>query len=175
MADNLRLLIERVNLRTLLLSFVVASVGLVLMTVSPSVEAAGYHKSAALMREGGAALFISVALAALWDLAGKRAFADEILAKANMSRDLADAGIEVVTPSFKDERIPWERLFKDACRLDVFVSYAHTWRNTQRERIDKLLSDPHAELRVVLPDPNDKDVMDALSARYAKTNGCRMA
>jgi hypothetical protein len=166
MADNLRLLVERVNLRIQLLSLLFVIVGFASMFASPSVEAAGYHKIAALLHEGGAALVISGALAALWELAGKRAFADEVLAKANMSRDLAEAGIDVVTYSFKDDRISWEQLFKNACRLDVFVSYAHTWRNTQVERIDKLLSDNSAVLRVVLPDPDDKGVLTSLADRF---------
>jgi hypothetical protein len=141
MVRDLRLLAERVNLRVQLLSLLFAALGITLMLVSPSVGTAGYHKTATLMEESGAALFISGVLAVLWELAGKRAFSDEILAKANMSRDLADAGIEVAVYSFKDERIDWKQLFKSACRLDIFVAYGHTWRNTYSERIDKLLSD----------------------------------
>jgi hypothetical protein len=166
MADNLRLLVERVNLRIQLLSLVFVIVGFASMFASSSVETAGYHKSASLLHEGGAALVISGALAALWELAGKRAFADEVLAKASMSRDLADAGIDIVTYSFKDDRISWEQLFKNACRLDVFVSYAHTWRNTQVERLDKLLTDSNASLRVVLPDPDNEDVLASLADRF---------
>jgi hypothetical protein len=166
MDENVRLLIERVNLRTLLLSLVAFVVGVGVMFSSQSIDAAGYHKTAALLREGGAALCISVALAVLWDLAGKRAFADEILAKAGMSRDLADAGIEVVSASFQDERIRWDQLFKNSCKLDMFISYGHTWRNTHLQQLDKLLSDEDAKLRVVLPDPNDQAIVEALAVRF---------
>jgi hypothetical protein len=107
----------------------------------------------------------------VWEKAGKRAFADEILAKANMSRDLAEAGIDVVSHSFKDERINWDQLFKNACRLDVFVAYGHTWRNTQSERIDRLLSDPRAMIRIVLPDPEDTEVVSGLSGRFEMEPG----
>jgi hypothetical protein len=170
MADKNQLLlfIERVNLRSLLFSVIVAVLGFALMAISSPVDGAGYHKIAALLHEAGAALFISVALAALWDLAGKRAFADEILAKANMSRDLADAGIDMVTPSFRDERVNWEELFKCGYRLDLFVAYAHSWRNTQAERIGKLLANSDSKLRVVLPDPDDAEVLKALSVRFGR-------
>jgi len=166
MRNDLSLWVERVNLRTILYSLLVAALGIVLIVLSPIADERGYHKLGAIGKEGGSALVISVALAALWDLAGKRAFADEILAKANMSRDLADAGLEIITPSFKDDRISWQDLFKNACRLDLFVSYAHTWRNTQTERIEKLLADPAAKLRVVLPDLGDESVVTILSSRY---------
>lgn len=166
MANDLRLLTERVNLRVQLLSLVFAIVGIALMFVSPAVRDAGYHKSATLMEESGAALFISGVLAVLWELAGKRGFADEILAKANMSRDLAEAGIDVAVYSFKDERIRWDQLFKSACKLDLFVAYGHTWRNTHSEKIDKLLSDADAKIRVILPDPAAEELVLALSVRF---------
>src|SRR5271170_6229103 len=138
MAD-LQLLAERVNRRVQLVSVLLAFLGIVGVFLSDPVGAAGYHKSSAFLAEGGAALFIAGVLAVVWELVGKRAFADEILATANMSRDLAEAGVEVVTDSFKDERVRWDLLFKNACRLDIFISYGHTWRNTQMERIDELL------------------------------------
>lgn len=166
MAHDLRLLAERVNLRIQLLSFFFLVIGLALMSASPSVSHAGYHKIATLLEESGAALFISGVLSVLWELAGKRAFADEILAKANMSRDLADAGIDIAAYSFKDKRIDWDELFKSACRLDIFVAYGHTWRNTQSENIDSLLSDSDAKLRIILPDLENDEVVKSLSVRF---------
>jgi len=166
MADDLNLLQERVDLRVQSWSIFIGLLGLVMLYVSAPVQAAGYHRSGTLLEESGAALFISGVLAVLWEKAGKRAFADEILAKANMSRDLAEAGIDVVTHSFKDERINWDQLFKNACRLDLFLAYGHTWRNTQSERIDRLLSDPNATIRVVLPDPDDNELVKGLSGRF---------
>ena len=166
MTDQIRLFIEKANLRTILLAIVLGAFGLALVYGSQPIDSYGYHKTGSIVRELGVLLFASVALAVLWDLAGKRAFADEILAKANMSRDLADAGIDVVVRSFQDKRIPWEDLFKNACKLDIFVSYAHTWRNTNLERIDSMLSDSDAKIRVVLPDPDDAEIVKGLATRY---------
>jgi hypothetical protein len=164
--DHVRLLIERVNLRTLLVSIILAAVGLAALVASRSIDAGGYHKTGVLFQEGGAALFIAMVLAVVWEFAGKRAFADEILAKANMSRDLAEAGIKLATDSFKDERINWDELFRNGCRLDMFVAYASTWRNTQVERIEKFLSEEGARIRIILPDPDDTDVVEGLSKRF---------
>src|SRR2546430_14254593 len=117
---ELQLLAERVNRRVQLLSLLFVFIGIAGVFGSDPIRTAGYHKSAAFLAEGGAALFIAGVLAVIWELVGKRAFADEILAKANMSRDLAEAGVEVVTDSFKDERVRWDLLFKNAYRLDIF-------------------------------------------------------
>jgi len=104
-----------------------------------------------------------------WELIGKRAFTDEILLKANMSRDLADAGIEVATQNFRDNRIAWEQLFANSNRLDLWVSYASTWRNTHAQAIEKLLSRKDARIRVVLPNPANDRVLQELADRYEKT------
>jgi len=169
MADETSLLIERVNLRTVILSFFVTGFGLLFLFVSKPIEESGYHRLGSLSREGGAVLLASVALALLWDLAGKRAFADEILAKANMSRDLAEAGLTVITESFQDDRIAWDELFTNACKLDLFVSYGSTWRNSHLHKIETMLMDKDARVRVVFPDPEDPEVVKALSIRYLKT------
>ena len=166
MLNDLQLLAERVTLRTALLSLLIVILGIVLLAVSTPVQTAGYHKIATLMQESGAALFIAGVLAFMWELALKRTFADEVLAKANMSRDLAEAGINVITDSFQDGSIKWDQLFKNACRLDIFISYGHTWRNSQLERIDKLLSSEDGKLRVILPDPDDGQVVENLSLRF---------
>jgi hypothetical protein len=100
-------------------------------------EAFHWVKRATVVRELGAALFISVALTLLWDLAGKRAFSDEILAKANMSRDLADAGVELISDTFQTDRVNWSDLFKNACKLDIFVAYAHTYPRGDSDAICK--------------------------------------
>lgn len=165
MADDLSLLTERVNRRVQLWSILIAFAGLALLYFSSPIDRAGYHRSGVLLEESGAALFIAGVLAVVWELAGKRAFADEILAKANMARDLAEAGVDTVAASFKDQRINWNDLFKNACRLDIFVAYGATWRNTQAERIERLLSDG-GKLRIVLPDPEDSHVVDSLARRF---------
>ena len=166
MADDLRILIERVNLRTILVSLFVCVAGFVLLFYSKQIDENGYHRLGSLSRESGVVLLAAVALVLLWDLVGKRAFADEILAKANMSRDLAEAGLDVVSSSFQDKRINWEELFKNACKLDLFISYGHTWRNSQLDRMDKMLSDPDGRIRVILPDSEDAEIVRTLAERY---------
>lgn len=166
MHEDVGILSEIVNRRVQLLSILIALIGVGLLFASTPVGNAQYHKSAALLEESGAALFIAGVLAVVWELAGKRAFANEILAKANMARDLADAGIDTVVDSFRDPRVNWNDLFKNACRLDIYVAYGATWRSTQLEPIEKLLSDKEGKLRIVLPDPGDDFVIETLAKRF---------
>ena len=170
MTSDLNLLKERVNLRVGLWSIFIALTGLGILFLSTPIGKAGYQKSGTLLEEAGAALFIAGILAVIWELGGKRAFADEILAKANMARDLAEAGVDTIVESFKDHRIDWEVLFKNACRLDMFVAWGATWRNTQAEQIEKLLSDADAKLRIALPDPEAPHVVESLAARFTMDN-----
>src|ERR1700688_4697803 len=166
MTDDLALLKERVNLRVGLWSILIALAGLGILLISTPIGKAGYARSGVLLEESGAALFIAGVLAVIWEWGGKRAFADEVLAKANMSRDLAEAGVDTIVMSFKDHRVDWDILFKNACRLDLFVAWGATWRNTQAEQIEKLLSDPDAKLRVVFPDPEVPHIRESLAARF---------
>src|SRR5205809_2846365 len=99
MPHNIRLLIERTNLRTLLISFCFLGIGAICLGGSHFAAKSEYHAIEAVLREAGAVLLVSGVLGTIWEFAAKRAFADEVLAKAGMSRDLADAGIEVVTKS----------------------------------------------------------------------------
>jgi hypothetical protein len=168
MWDEVRILKERVDLRIWLWSIGIALVGLVFVFYSTRLNEAEHHWTGALSQEGGAALFIAGVLSMLWERGGKRAFADEILAKANMARDLAEAGLVTMVDSFKDARIDWGSLFKNACRLDMFISWGATWRNTHAEQIEKLLSDEEARLRIVLPDPEDRHVVESLANRFQK-------
>ena len=163
---NQALLVERVNWRTIALSAVAAVTGILLLFVSKPIDELGYHRSGSLIREGGAVLLASVAVLLLWELAAKRAFTDEVLAKANMSRDLAEAGLDMVLGSFQDKRLNWDELFKNACKMDLFIAYGHTWRNSHAEQMDKMLADSGSRLRAVLPDPNDGNVIAALSSRF---------
>jgi hypothetical protein len=168
MDENQKLLRERVNYRILLLLVPLAAAGAGFLFWSQFAEGWQHPIRAVVLREIGVFLFVTGALTILWDVIGKRAFTDEILAKANMSRDLADAGIEVFTGDFKDQRIDWPELFKCGNRLDLFVSYASTWRNNHLSYIEKFLARKGAHIRVILSDPDNEELLGVLSTRFGK-------
>src|SRR5436305_112072 len=79
-------------------------------------------------------LIISVGLAAVWELAGKRAFAREVLENARIASNIEKAGLTSIGASYIDEP-EWENLFNGVRELDVFVAYGQTWRNNQLARL----------------------------------------
>jgi hypothetical protein len=166
MAEDPQLVKERLTLRTVVFSLLAFIAGIGAMLVAHAIEES-HRLTADLLDEMGAALWVSVALAMFWDLAGKRAFADEIIAKVGMSRSLARAGIETVANSFQE--VAWKPLFKATRRLDIFVAYGATWRNSHVADIGEFLANPESALRVLLPDPGVVTVMTSLAARFAKT------
>jgi hypothetical protein len=113
----------------------------------------------------GALLTATVLLGLLWELAGKRAFLDEIMEKAGIARELQSAGVRQVASSYRD--IPWRDLIRNAHDLDIFVSYAQTWRNTYGSELAAVASRPRARIRVLLPDPQHAPATSELAERFS--------
>jgi hypothetical protein len=120
----------------------------------------------AFLAQGGGLLLATGLLAVAWDLFGRRALADEVLAKAGLSRDVVRAGIEGVTTQYLTE-VEWASLFRDVSKLDIFVAYAATWRNSHRGSLQQLAQRPDARIRVFLPDPSDRRTVEVLADRFS--------
>lgn len=103
-----------------------------------------------------------------WDLWGKRAFAAEVLSKAQLKSDVVTSGLERVSNRYLEE-VEWEALFEESHSLDIVVAYASTWRNTHLGRLRDLVSRKGGRLRVFLPDPADAATMKVLSGRFNTT------
>jgi hypothetical protein len=117
-----------------------------------------------LAQLGGLSLATGL-LAVAWDLFGRRAFADEVLAKARLSTDVVQAGIVRVTNQYLTE-VEWASLFQDVSKLDIVVAYAATWRNTNRASLQQVAGRPGARIRVFLPDPGDDQTVAVLAERF---------
>src|SRR5438128_2199800 len=98
---------ERVTLRIIVAALVASFVGGFLLYLS-SIENlwVGYLALQAVIRNIGGFLFATLVLALMWELWGKRAFMDEILATVQLSRDIKSAGIVKFTDNFH-EGIDW--------------------------------------------------------------------
>lgn len=93
MAD-FRVLTERTTLLTVLATLITAILGVLLLYVAANSKAwAGAESWQTVIRDIGSLLVVSVAVAALWELFGKRAFRDELLAKAQLAQDVRTAGL----------------------------------------------------------------------------------
>jgi hypothetical protein len=122
----------------------------------------------ALTEHLGAVLIISVGLAVLWELMGKRAFAREVLEAAGAASDVDAAGISRIGVDYNEDP-RWDELFNGAVELDVFVAYGQTWRNNHLGRLKKMAANRRAHIRVFLADPDDEPTMQSLTHRFNMT------
>lgn len=119
----------------------------------------------AFLAQFGGLMLATGLLAVAWDLFGRRAFADEVLAKAGLSTDVERAGIVRVTNQYLTE-VEWTSLFRDVTKLDIFVAYGATWRNTHRANLQRVAQQSDARIRVFLPDPSHTGTIEVLAARF---------
>jgi hypothetical protein len=153
------------NLYVVLLALAAAILAAALMWISEHDSWLSGPIRATLGQVGGLIVATGL-LAAAWELLGRRRFAEEVLAKAKLSADVVDAGILRVTDQYLEE-VEWSDLFAGALKVDIVVAYARTWRNTHMERLRETAKNPHARLRVFLPDPDDPETMKLLAGRFA--------
>lgn len=163
--DKITLLRERANLRTLLIALAIAILGIVLLYLSAKEFWRGYQAWQVVVRDVGGLLLVTVAIALLWELWVKRAFLDELLAKAQISKEITFAGLVKITDSFHQD-IDWKSYFRTVNKLDIFVAYARTWRSVHRQDLEKVAVRQDARIRVVLPDPEDEQTVVELARRF---------
>lgn len=120
------------------------------------------------LREMGALLFVTSTLTLVWDLRGRRLLTEEVMASAGLASEIRQAGLLHVTDSYLAD-VEWSSLLKSAAEVDLFFSYASTWRNTHATDLRSLVARKNTRLRVVLPDPTDPALMKELAGRYDYT------
>jgi hypothetical protein len=118
-----------------------------------------------LVREIGALLFVTSAVTVFWDLRGKRALTREILAAARLSAEVDAAGLKSVSAPYI--KLDWDELFSGACHVDLFFTYANTWRNIHATAMYKVAARSEARMRIVLPDPAHDHLVATIAARFA--------
>jgi hypothetical protein len=159
---------EVVLQRAVIFSLILMLVGLTLLYLSTKFEEWQWPIRTTLTREFGAFCLVSFILGLWWDFIGRRSFADEILSKVGMSRDLELAGITTVAMDFRDSRIDWRSMFSTSTRLDIWMSYGSTWRNSHLSEIEQFLQVKGNLLQVAVPNPDDARMMDTLAERFSE-------
>lgn len=169
--NDIKSIKERVNLRTLLIALGIAITGIGFLWISANDN---WWKSCkvwqTVLQNIGALLVVTVVISLLWELYGKRAFLDEVLAKAQISKELTFAGITKITDTFHRQDIDWKKYFHTVNKLDIFFAYGRTWRNVHAEEFRKIAAREEVRIRIVLPDPEDKQVMAELARRFKYTD-----
>lgn len=124
--DQFKLLTERVNLRLVLTAVVVAVVGSGALLISGFENAwKGNQHWQILLRTLGSSLIVTGGLTMIWNFVAKRAFMEEVLAKAGIAKELQFAGVVQITGAFYRD-VDWAALFQSLTKLDLFFAYAQT-------------------------------------------------
>ena len=142
-------------------------VALLYVSASPSFEQ-DQPSLQTLVRELGALLVVTGGITILWDLKGRRDFANEVLAKAQVSADIRSSGVQRLSLQYLDD-VEWARLFQRAREIEISVSYATTWRAVQWGRFQEFCQNNKNSLRIYLPHPEDDATISILALRYAST------
>ena len=95
------------------------------------------------------------------------ATSEDILTKITISSSIDDAGLLGVI--MQPRNIIWDELFEKVNEVDVFFTYARTWRNTNNNLLDQLVRRKGCRLRVVLPNPENDVILQELSNRFTKS------
>ena len=85
--------------------------------------------------------------------------------RADLSESIRRSGVHDVFRRFYTD-VPWVHLFPHTTEFDLIVSYARTWKNTHREPLKQIATNPKATIRVVLANPDNPDLMLELARRY---------
>lgn len=169
--NDQKLLSERVTLRLALMAGGAAIVGFLLLLLSShQMWWAEHATTQLLLQQTGGLLFVTAAITLIWETLGKRAFLEEILAKAQVSRDIQFSGLLKVTDSFHTD-IDWRHHIGKSSKIDIFFAYGQTWRNSHDKELRSAALRRDTRIRVVLPDPEDEQTVDELAKRFSYEPG----
>ncbi|HYM61386.1 MAG TPA: hypothetical protein VEZ11_10890 [Thermoanaerobaculia bacterium] len=118
----------------------------------------------AVLCEIGRLIFVTSLLSIVWELIAKRALVDEILARVRTAQEIASAGLVDIAASFHDG-IDWSHHFSAVKEIDIFFAYGRTWLGTHLEQLRSAIG-AGASIRVVLPDPEDRELTAELARRF---------
>ncbi|MDT3396337.1 hypothetical protein RKE29_06730 [Streptomyces sp. B1866] len=153
------------NLKYWLLSSVAFLAGLGLLYASGTGWFKDHESLGTLANQLGGLLIVSVALATLWDLVGRRSFFYEMLSALRLKHDIHVSGLESVDMDY-NKVINWDEHLSSARHLDIFAAWATTWRNNYQTRLQQLASRNDAKIRVCLPDPSHSECVKMLATRF---------
>lgn len=158
---------ENTTLRTVLTATIVAAFGVFLIYCANTWKWFDTHSGwQATIEEVGAVFIASVALIMLWELFAKRAFVTELHSKIGVHESLDSAGLVGLQCGDFARDIDWKELVTGTRTFTMFVSYAYSWRNTNRLYLQELAQRNDAYVRILLPDPTNTVIMADLADRF---------
>jgi hypothetical protein len=160
---------ERTNLRTVLVAIVLLAAGISALAIAHYMDSKMHPILVPLLGDLGALLIASVPLSVVLDLFVKRALIEEIFEQASFVQNMREAGILKIGLDYIHD-VQWRELFETSKNIDIFFSYANTWRGANVQFLRSASHRPGTNIRFVLPDPESEQVMQELARRFSKTS-----
>ncbi|MFD8969311.1 hypothetical protein ACFV0C_30755 [Streptomyces sp. NPDC059568] len=151
-----------------LISVAVSIVGVLLIYLSGTSWFKEHSTVSNLANQLGGLAIVSVAIAILWELAGRRAFFNEMLEVHRLKYDVVESALESIGTDYT-KALDWSSTISNARELDVFSAWANTWRNQNLAALSALIAKSNSKVRVFLPDPTDRTCVKALASRFGYT------
>lgn len=117
------------------------------------------------IRDLGAFLVITVAVAIVFELFMRRSMLAEFMESARLSEAIGASGIVGVSHTWYRD-IPWQQIFASASQIDMLVTFSEKWRWAFTEELRHFARRGRGGIRIVLPDPEDRVVVAALAQRF---------
>ena len=96
-------------------------------------------------------------------------FAEKVISLANISTNLQVSGVVKYTNNFEEE-INWREELSYTKQISIVFTYGATWRVHNRKALKDFLEDG-GEIKVFLPNPDNKSNMDILDQRFNYESG----
>ena len=106
---------------------------------------------------------------ALWEFVGKTSFAENVIALAAISKNIAESGLDYIYEDFKATN--WKELI-DNCKNEFVVAftYGRTWREYNRETLESYIQ-RGGKMEFYLPDFRNDELMNVLDVRFKYEKG----
>jgi len=157
---------ERATLWIIIVALIFVIIGVLLIwSVAGNPWTGKWRTLQVVIEQLGALLFVTATITLFWQLMAKRAFLGEILIKTQVSRDIELAGLLKITQRFHDD-IDWRRYIEKSSKIDIFFAYGRTWCGAHEGHLKTAIKNNNARVRIVLPDPNNKDTVSELTRRF---------
>lgn len=106
-----------------------------------------------------------------WEWIAKERFADSILKMVRISENIAKSGIDSVYIDFND--INWKNEFANTNSFTAAFVYAYSWRNHNDTAIRSFAKRKkhRQQMRIIVPDPQNCDVISDLDRRFRFAKG----
>jgi hypothetical protein len=157
---------DRTNYLVYLIAIIVSALGVLLIYwASPGEWLGSRQPLTTILQALGITLLTSVSIGLLWELFVRRTFLEELKMRIGIAGDIDAAGLIGFTDHFY-ESPEWESYFTKSNQLDIFFAYGSTWRNVNEGNL-RVFVKKGGEIRVVLPNPDDTNVMNELARRFS--------